>query len=116
MSTNQNMDENNDLREAYDLSQLSGETRGKYAQRVRLGTNLASFDPALVQVVTLAMRQAHYETLEDGTIYGEIPGFQGVYAQATTEEECREELQSGLEGWIMLGLQLGHEIPGYVVR
>jgi len=110
------MDENNDLREAYDLSQLSGETRGKYAQRVRLGTNLASFDPVLDQIVMSAMRRAHYEILEDGTVYGEIPGFQGVYAQANSEEECREELQSALEGWIMLGLQLGHEIPGYVVR
>ena len=110
------MDENNDLREEYDLSQLSGETRGKYAQQVRLGANRTLLDPALVQVVTLAMRHAHYEILEDGTVYGEIPGFQGVYAQANTEEECCKELQSVLEGWIMLGLQLGHEIPGYVVR
>lgn len=81
-----------------------------------MNTNFPSFDPVLVQTITLAMQRAHYEILEDGTIYGEIPGFQGVYAQANSEEDCREELQSALEGWIMLGLQLGHEIPGYVVR
>lgn len=81
-----------------------------------MDTNFPLFDPVLDQIVRGAMCRAHYEILEDGTVYGEIPGFQGVYAQATTEEECREELQSALEGWIMLGLQLGHEIPSYVVR
>ena len=81
-----------------------------------MDTNFPSFDPVLDQIVVSAMHRAHYEILEDGTVYGEIPGFQGVYAQANTEEECCKELQSVLEGWIMLGLQLGHEIPGYVVR
>jgi hypothetical protein len=26
-------------------------------------------------------------------------------------EECREELQSTLEDWLVLGLQLGHDLP-----
>lgn len=26
-------------------------------------------------------------------------------------EECREELQSTLEDWLLLGLQLGHKLP-----
>ncbi|MFQ6031073.1 MAG: type II toxin-antitoxin system HicB family antitoxin [Dehalococcoidia bacterium] len=61
--------------------------------------------------LTGAMRTAKYEILPDGTFYGEIPGFQGVYANADTLESCREELQEVLEGWIILGLRLGHSLP-----
>lgn len=44
-------------------------------------------------------------------IYGEIPGFDGVYANEPTVEECQRELQGVLEDWILLGLRLGHELP-----
>jgi predicted RNase H-like HicB family nuclease len=58
------------------------------------------------------MRLAHYEILEDdGSFYGEIPGFQGVWANERTLEACREELQSVLEDWIIVGLRLGHTLP-----
>ena len=65
----------------------------------------------LTQYIHTAMRHATYEILEDGTFYGEVPGFQGVYANAETLEACREELQEVLEGWIVLGLRLGHAMP-----
>ena len=58
------------------------------------------------------MRKAKYEILpEDGTYYGEIPGVQGVYANQDSLEKCRDELQSVLEGWIILGLQFNHQFP-----
>lgn len=47
-----------------------------------------------------AMRLAKYEILEDGQYYGEIPGFQGVWASSENLEACREELQSVLEDWL----------------
>ena len=65
----------------------------------------------LTQYIRAAMRRATYEILSDGTYYGEIPGFQGVYANAATLDDCREELQEVLEGWIVLGLRLGHPLP-----
>jgi predicted RNase H-like HicB family nuclease len=65
----------------------------------------------LTEYVHAAMRQATYEMLSDGTFYAEIPGFQGVYANAETLESCREQLQEVLEGWIILGLRLGHSLP-----
>lgn len=66
----------------------------------------------LTEYIRAAMRQAKYEILkDDGTFYGEIPGFNGVYANAPTLEACREELQEVLEGWIVLGLRLGHKLP-----
>ena len=65
----------------------------------------------LTEYVQAAMRQAKYEILPDETFYGEIPGCQGVYANADTLEACRDELQEVLEGWIVLGLQMGHPLP-----
>ena len=61
------------------------------------------------------MRRARYEILGDGTFYGEIPGLQGVYANAETLEDCREQLRKVLEGWIVLGLRLGHIPPSSVI-
>ena len=58
------------------------------------------------------MRRAKYEILEDdGSFYGHIPELHGVWANADTLEECREELESVLEGWILLGVALHHPIP-----
>ncbi len=57
------------------------------------------------------MRNAKYEILSDHTYYGEIPGFSGVNANAPALEVCRDQLQEVLEGWIVLGLRLGHPLP-----
>lgn len=65
----------------------------------------------LTTYIQAALRKARYEILEDNTYYGEIPGFAGVYANDETLEGCREQLQEVLEGWILLGLRLGHELP-----
>ena len=56
----------------------------------------------LVDYIRSAMRWAKYEILsDDGTYYGEIPGFDGVYANADALEVCREELEEVLEEWIL---------------
>lgn len=65
----------------------------------------------LIAYIQNAMRLAKYEILEDGQYYGEIEGFQGVWAQADNLETCREELQSALEDWLVLGLRMGHKLP-----
>ena len=65
----------------------------------------------LTEYIQAAMRRARYEILEDHTFYGEISGFQGVFANAETLEDCREQLREVLEGWIVLGLRLGHPLP-----
>lgn len=59
----------------------------------------------LSQYIQAAMRQAKYKMLpDDEGFFGEIPGFQGVWANAETLEECREELAEVLEEWIFLHL------------
>lgn len=65
----------------------------------------------LTGYISAAMRKATYEMLPDSTFYGEVPGLQGVYANADTLHDCRQELQEVLEGWIALGLRLGHTLP-----
>ena len=65
----------------------------------------------LTQYIQQAMRQAHYELMENGRFFGRIPQCQGLWAESSTLEECRDELQSTLEDWLLLGLQLGHPLP-----
>lgn len=65
----------------------------------------------LTTYIQAAMHRATYELLDDGEFYGEIPGLDGVFASATTLEDCRDSLQSVLEEWIALGLRMGHDIP-----
>ncbi len=48
---------------------------------------------------------------DDGSFYGEIPGFPGVWANASTLENCREELQSALEAWILIRLAERQFLP-----
>lgn len=49
MNEKENLEMDDDLREEYDLSQLKGGVRGKYAQRVRQGTNLVLLAPDVAQ-------------------------------------------------------------------
>jgi predicted RNase H-like HicB family nuclease len=66
----------------------------------------------LTAYIRAAMSQARYEILpDDGTYYGEIPGFQGVYADATTLEACRDELKSTLEDWILFRVSRNLPLP-----
>jgi predicted RNase H-like HicB family nuclease len=58
------------------------------------------------------MKTAHYEILaDDGTFYGDIPECRGVYANATTLEECREELAQTLEDWILVSVAKNLPLP-----
>ena len=66
----------------------------------------------LTNYMRAAMRRARYEILpDDSTFYGEIPGFDGVWANADTLEGCREELEEVLEEWILLRVSLHFPLP-----
>jgi predicted RNase H-like HicB family nuclease len=51
-----------------------------------------------------AMQHAQYEQIEDGTYFGRIPGFKGVWSNAPTMQGCQDELREVLEGWILLNI------------
>jgi predicted RNase H-like HicB family nuclease len=66
----------------------------------------------LTQYLDAAMRHAHYEILpDDGTYYGEIPACPGVHGNAATLEQCRAELASVLEDWLLLRIHKNLSIP-----
>jgi predicted RNase H-like HicB family nuclease len=66
----------------------------------------------LAQYLDRAMELARYEIIEDEhTYWGEIPGFQGVWAKHETLPGCQRELREALSDWIALRLRLGLEIP-----
>ena len=57
------------------------------------------------------LQRATFRQIDDGSYVGEIPGFDGVWSNAPTIDEARVELLEVLEGWIILGLRLGHILP-----
>ena len=66
---------------------------------------------ALTSYIEAALEMASYEKLEDSSFGAEIPGLEGVIAFGLTLHQCQNELRSTLEGWILLGLHLGHALP-----
>jgi predicted RNase H-like HicB family nuclease len=66
----------------------------------------------LVKYIQAALRHANYELLaDDGSFYGEISGCNGVYANAATLEECREQLAEVLEEWILFRVYKNLPLP-----
>jgi len=63
----------------------------------------------LTKYLRAAMRGAKYERLEDGGHYASIPGFEGVWADAGSLEECRDELEEVLEEWLLF--RLSRQLP-----
>lgn len=65
----------------------------------------------LSEYIAKALGRAQYKMLEDGSWYGEIPGFQGVWANGASVEACRLELTDVLEEWLFLKIRDGDPIP-----
>jgi len=64
------------------------------------------------EYIAAALEQAEYEIIDDPEpYYAHVPGLPGVWATGKTFEECRRELISTIEGWIVLGLRMGQAIP-----
>jgi predicted RNase H-like HicB family nuclease len=77
------------------------------------GGRREGYDSAVISLyLGAALRRARYETLpDDGSFYGEIEGFDGVYANAATLEDCREELREVLEEWILFRVSRNLPLP-----
>ncbi|MGO9569110.1 MAG: type II toxin-antitoxin system HicB family antitoxin [Desulfomonilaceae bacterium] len=66
----------------------------------------------LLEYIQAGLRHAKYEILpDDGSYYGEIPEFNGVYANANTLEECREQLREVLEEWVLFRVHRNLRLP-----
>lgn len=65
----------------------------------------------IYKYIESAMGQAEYRKLEDGDFVGKIPCCRGIVAFGKTLEECKTELLSTLEDWIVFGLSNDFFIP-----
>ena len=66
----------------------------------------------IVEYINAALEKAKYEIIKDEEpFYGEVPGLKGVWASGKTLEECRRNLGETIEGWIVLRLKKGLNIP-----
>ncbi len=63
------------------------------------------------EYIDRAMQHARYEQIEDGTYFGQIPGFNGVWANEPIRQECRKELREVLEGWKLLNIADHTSLP-----
>lgn len=66
---------------------------------------------SLSSYIDAAMASARFKPLEDKTIFGEIPGFEGVWANEKTQKKCRVVLREVLEDWIVLKLRSNDPLP-----
>lgn len=58
-----------------------------------------------------ALKRTQYKQLEDNSWFAEIEGFEGVWGNGDTVEECRTDLLEVLEEWILLKLRDGDRLP-----
>ncbi len=67
----------------------------------------------IIDYLNAALEKAKYEILhgEKERFYAEIPICKGVWATGKTLEECRKNLLTTLEGWLIIRLQRKLPIP-----
>ncbi len=59
-----------------------------------------------------ALHHARYEISDDdSSFYGEIPMCNGVYANAATLEDCREQFEEVLEEWVLFRVYRNLPLP-----
>ncbi|MCK4905768.1 type II toxin-antitoxin system HicB family antitoxin [bacterium] len=66
----------------------------------------------IVEYIQEALGRAKYEIIDnEEKYYGKVSQLKGVWATGKTLEECRENLYTVLEGWILIRFKKGLHIP-----
>ncbi|GAH45897.1 unnamed protein product [marine sediment metagenome] len=65
----------------------------------------------LTEYIDKAISKAVYDKLEDGTYCGKIPECSGTIAFGKTLYDCQNELRSVLEGWLLVKIRHGDQLP-----
>lgn len=68
------------------------------------------------EYIAKKLKNARYKLLGDGSYFGEIPGLDGVWANARNLEDCRKELQEVLEDWVLLKVYDRERVPGFQLK
>ncbi len=65
----------------------------------------------LTDYINKAMSDAVFDKLEDGNFASKIPQCPGVVAFGETLYQCQKELKSSLEGWLIVKIRYGDNLP-----
>ena len=65
----------------------------------------------LTKYLRAAMSGAQYELSDEAGHYAHIPGFEGVWADGVSLEECGSELEEVLEEWLLFRLSRQLPVP-----
>ena len=64
----------------------------------------------LTDFIKAAMMHAKYHILEDdNSFFSQVPEIEGAWGNAPTLEECRDDLESAIEDWMLISFQ--HRLP-----
>jgi len=70
----------------------------------------------LQDYISTYLNKARYELIDEGKrFYAEIKELRGVWAVGKTKEDCRKNLTSALEGWIIFRLRRNLPIPNFKI-
>lgn len=62
------------------------------------------------------LKKARFKKLEDGSYFGSIPGFRGVWSNKRNLNAAKKELQEVLEEWLFLKVRNKERIPGFPIK
>lgn len=65
----------------------------------------------LTQYIDAALATARFRKIGDGSVIGEIPGFQGVWSSGKSVRTSRVVLREVLEDWLVLKLRAKDPLP-----
>lgn len=66
----------------------------------------------ILDYLSAALESAHYELIEDEEpFYASVPGLEGIWATGKSLEECRRNLSSAIEDWILFSVRMGAPLP-----
>ncbi|MBW1720197.1 MAG: type II toxin-antitoxin system HicB family antitoxin [Deltaproteobacteria bacterium] len=65
----------------------------------------------LIKYINKAMSKAVYDKLDDTSYSGKIPQCPGVIAFGESLYQCQQELESSLEGWLIVRIRHGDKLP-----
>lgn len=62
------------------------------------------------------LNKAKFKKLKDGTFFGSISGFPGVWANKRTLNGTKKELREVLEEWVLLKIRSRERVPGFDIK
>ena len=65
----------------------------------------------ITEYIQAALEISQYKKIDDDSWFAEIPGFDGVWSNGRSVEECRKELVEVLEEWLILKIQDKDPVP-----